>query len=98
MFCACGTIICIPGRQTSGACRTCKQKVHMSVEEITFDKRYASEEMRVCSEVKAPRIKQTCPACGAGEMYYNAIQTRSADEGQTVFYSCDCGHRMKLDS
>ena len=38
-------------------------------------------------------IRQTCPECGNKEMRYYTQQLRSADEGSTVFYSCDCGHR-----
>ncbi|KAI9731368.1 MAG: DNA-directed RNA polymerase I core subunit rpa12 [Cirrosporium novae-zelandiae] len=38
------------------------------------------------------RIKQTCPECGSPEMRYYTQQLRSADEGSTVFYVCDCGY------
>ena len=38
-------------------------------------------------------IKQTCPECGRKEMRYYTQQLRSADEGTTVFYSCECGHK-----
>ncbi len=33
-------------------------------------------------------IREECPACGNGEMYYWQLQIRSADEGSTVFYKC----------
>ena len=38
-------------------------------------------------------IAQTCPSCGREEMRYYTLQLRSADEGSTVFFSCDCGHK-----
>lgn len=38
-------------------------------------------------------IRQTCPECGIEEMRYYTLQLRSADEGSTVFYSCECGHK-----
>jgi DNA-directed RNA polymerase I subunit RPA12 len=38
-------------------------------------------------------INQTCQACGRPEMRYYTLQLRSADEGTTVFYSCECGHK-----
>lgn len=36
-------------------------------------------------------IQKTCPRCGRTEMRYYTMQLRSADEGTTVFYSCECG-------
>ena len=38
-------------------------------------------------------IEQTCPQCGRNEMRYYTQQLRSADEGSTVFYSCECGYK-----
>ena len=38
-------------------------------------------------------IDEQCPQCGNKEMRYYTKQLRSADEGSTVFYSCEkCGH------
>lgn len=46
---------------------------------------------------KGAVIRQTCPECGSKEMRYYTQQLRSADEGTTVFYSCDtCGHKYAL--
>lgn len=38
-------------------------------------------------------IQQTCSECGRKEMRYYTQQLRGADEGSTVFYSCECGHK-----
>ncbi len=38
-------------------------------------------------------IQETCPECGRTEMRYYTVQLRSADEGSTVFYNCDCGYK-----
>lgn len=38
-------------------------------------------------------IQETCPECGRTEMRFYTLQLRSADEGTTVFYSCECGHK-----
>lgn len=49
-------------------------------------------------EVEGAKIKHRCPGCGAEEMMYNTVQLRSTDEGQTVFYSCECGYRLTVES
>jgi len=33
-------------------------------------------------------IKERCPKCDNPEMKYYCVQTRSVDEGSTVFYEC----------
>lgn len=38
-------------------------------------------------------IRQTCERCGRDEVKYYTLQLRSADEGSTVFYTCECGHK-----
>jgi DNA-directed RNA polymerase subunit M/transcription elongation factor TFIIS len=39
-------------------------------------------------------IKQLCEKCGREEVRFYTQQIRSADEGTTVFYTCECGHRQ----
>lgn len=98
MFCKCGSIIKIPKREIA-ICRTCGRKVKMVHQEVVFEKRYRDAADTVPEEpIFAPTINQACPECGAEEMRYNAIQTRSADEGQTIFYYCACGYTMKVNS
>ncbi|KKZ62036.1 DNA-directed RNA polymerase I subunit RPA12 [[Emmonsia] crescens] len=42
-------------------------------------------------------IAQSCPECDRPEMRFCTLQLRSADEGSTVFYSCEgCGHKYVL--
>jgi DNA-directed RNA polymerase I subunit RPA12 len=41
-------------------------------------------------------ITQTCPECGRTEMKFYTMQLRSADEGATVFYRCECGYRYVM--
>jgi DNA-directed RNA polymerase I subunit RPA12 len=38
-------------------------------------------------------IDQTCEKCGAKTVKYYEQQLRSADEGSTIFYVCDCGNK-----
>jgi len=40
-------------------------------------------------------IEEKCPSCGHNKMYFTTAQTRSADEGATVFYRCvKCGYKF----
>ena len=41
-------------------------------------------------------IAERCAECGREEVRYYTQQLRSADEGSTVFYECDCGHKYDL--
>ncbi|EGD88742.2 hypothetical protein H112_03661 [Trichophyton rubrum D6] len=43
-------------------------------------------------------IQETCPDCGRTEMRYYTLQLRSADEGSTVFYTCECGHKHNTNN
>jgi len=37
---------------------------------------------------EGPVVERRCPKCDSERMSYAAIQLRSADEGQTVFFTC----------
>lgn len=39
-------------------------------------------------EAEGPVIDRKCPKCSNNKMSYATLQLRSADEGQTVFYTC----------
>ena len=46
------------------------------------------DKLRQEQKVKKAIIDETCPKCGYNKLYYYVQQTRSADEGSTVFYEC----------
>lgn len=37
-----------------------------------------------------------CKRCNSNEISYEFLQTRSADEGTTIFCTCKCGRRWKM--
>lgn len=39
-------------------------------------------------EADGPVVDRQCPQCQNDKMSYATLQLRSADEGQTVFYTC----------
>ena len=38
-------------------------------------------------------MKETCEKCDRTEVRFSERQLRGADEGSTIFYECDCGHK-----
>ena len=43
-------------------------------------------------------IQKECPICKRQEMFYHTKQLRSADEGSTVFYRCECGYQENTNN
>ncbi|KAJ0167107.1 DNA-directed RNA polymerase I subunit RPA12 [Colletotrichum tanaceti] len=43
-------------------------------------------------------IRETCPKCGREEVRFTAVQLRSADEGSTIFFTCDCGFKWSQNN
>ncbi|KAJ7317233.1 hypothetical protein JRQ81_003395 [Phrynocephalus forsythii] len=107
-FCSeCGTVLPLPGVQNKVICPCCsffidvrdfeKRVIHTSIPFNRIDA--TSLTMDEGKGVKGPLVDRKCPQCGHEGMAYHTRQMRSADEGQTVFYTCiQCNFQEKEDS
>lgn len=51
------------------------------------------------SKTEGPLVERKCSKCGNDTMSYASLQLRSADEGQTIFYTCTkCQHKETENS
>ncbi|KAF9580023.1 DNA-directed RNA polymerase I core subunit rpa12 [Lunasporangiospora selenospora] len=113
IFCPeCGNLLDIPGQDDLIVCNLCSyahqssdfQKIEVVTKSQTgaFPSALRNRRDDVQSELKdatAALVKEPCPKCGNPEMEYHTMQLRSADEGQTVFYTCPkCAYKTKLNS
>ncbi|MES1914372.1 MAG: hypothetical protein MHM6MM_006457 [Cercozoa sp. M6MM] len=70
-----------------------------AVNRVVFEK--VKPEFLKASAPKYDRalVNLACPECNHPEQYYFALQLRSVDEGQTIFYECpECGHKHSVHS
>jgi len=96
-FCPrCGSILPLPGLTDVVSCCLCNfQKDTADFEGIEVHSRrvfnVAKEKTTApkdSEEPIGPMVDRKCLNCGHEGMTYTTRQTRSADEGQTVFYGC----------
>ncbi|XP_051927287.1 DNA-directed RNA polymerase I subunit RPA12 isoform X2 [Hippocampus zosterae] len=109
-FCPeCGNVLPLPGMKDSVSCPRCSFSISVSEfsgREIRsmvvfnpLDKSSMDLEGSDDSEIKGPVIDRRCTRCNKEGMIYHTRQMRSADEGQTVFFTCiHCRYQEKEDS
>ncbi|KAM9982426.1 hypothetical protein ACTFIZ_006947 [Dictyostelium cf. discoideum] len=87
---------------TCSLCTFSKSKADLLNKKIVtksslFNKSIKKEEDN--EEDRGAIIDEKCPECGHGKMYFKTAQTRSADEGQTIFYDCvKCSFKFSTNS
>eukprot|EP00037_Helgoeca_nana_P002340 m.33221 g.33221 ORF g.33221 m.33221 type:complete len:139 (+) comp12512_c0_seq2:116-532(+) len=113
-FCPhCGTLLitdgAIHGDTASVECPRCRAPVPVVVfegvpitstsREFAFQRPKFDTRVKEASASEGTKTDEMCPACGKREMTFTTAQLRSADEGQTIFFSCQgCGNKYNLNS
>ncbi|XP_011299356.1 DNA-directed RNA polymerase I subunit RPA12 [Fopius arisanus] len=101
-FCSdCGSILPLLGDRGAVKCYACGRSwgpevfgdmamtytITMTALDAYEDTKVKEEEEKE-EEAEGPVVDRKCPQCGNDKMSYATLQLRSADEGQTVFYTC----------
>ncbi|KAJ1665700.1 DNA-directed RNA polymerase I core subunit rpa12 [Coemansia sp. RSA 1813] len=113
-FCpTCSNLLENPGDQDHIVCHACGDAQEGSqfekIETVSrsqgnaFPSRLRNKRSLVQDVAETERMNATvdelCQKCGATEMTFQALQMRSADEGQTVFYKCvKCGYGFSVNN
>ena len=100
-FCpSCGALLPPLPPRGNLKCLSCRMEVSTDVfaaNEVTYtvviNKKKAERRAKKAGdgdgqEEEGPTVERKCPNCGHDKMSYAALQLRSADEGQTVFFTC----------
>jgi len=101
MFCECGTLIFPPMLASEEVrCRRCDTTIpEIKFEAISIAKTFEKPKEHALIAVRQARINVPCPRCNKPELLCSSAQLRSADEGQTVFYTCEgCGYKETVQS
>ncbi len=109
-FCPKCNSIMLPTKTDDGTvklkCRSCnysielekesveKYKIKKEIKHTPRDKTVVIEDADAVQPM--PTVKVTCPKCNHNKAVYWQLQTRSADEGSTIFYRCvKCHHTWR---
>ncbi|XP_021928024.1 DNA-directed RNA polymerase I subunit RPA12 isoform X2 [Zootermopsis nevadensis] len=104
-FCPqCGTILPRLSSKGDVKCYNCKQTFGPEGLEYHYVIHFNTPDVYSGLEKKADGedgcvVERKCPNCRNDKMSYATLQLRSADEGQTVFYTCTkCGFKETENS
>ena len=103
IFCStCGMLLRLESAQSRTPCKFCNQvtdiKDLLSEEVVTRKvlqnkKEWMADPEKEGEQAERATVEQDCEECDNNVMYFITRQTRSVDEGQTVYYECTkCGH------
>ena len=111
-FCTvCGTVLPLPefsDHSNNVKCPLCHQTVAASkfdristFTQLLFNRRESltGRNQRKQIDADGPIVERICLKCGHDKQTFATLQTRSADEGQTIFYTCrKCGGKENENS
>ena len=110
-FCErCGSVLPLPSYLDDSPyvmCPICRLQVRASVfnglstfTRVVFNEREElASRKRKTYDAEGPVVERLCAKCGHDKQYFATQQTRSADEGQTIFYTClKCGAKENENS
>ncbi|CAK9296241.1 unnamed protein product [Gordionus sp. m RMFG-2023] len=96
-FCPhCESILPLPVNTDILKCRNCTYQINL----LNYSKKSVKYILNIndvnnlkymknkSEEHFGPLVDRVCPKCGSKKMSYTTQQTRSIDEGQTIFYIC----------
>ncbi len=100
MFCSkCGSLMSpVGGRYICSSCGNEVSKKSSTKTDKIVSKSNGKEVVMVTEEKSVEPLDSdaVCPKCDHVGAYYLLKQTRSADEPETKFYTCEsCGHRWR---
>jgi DNA-directed RNA polymerase I subunit RPA12 len=108
----CGGLLLASNDGKVGNCRVCKRisESYAKGGERQFRPLKPSEFLRTLSKDQESQaltsmddnqatVKETCTQCGHDTLLFRTAQLRSADEGQTIFYTCPkCRYKFSVNS
>ena len=85
-----GTPYCRPSKRISS--KTPKTSGEMTAAE-------KKKRLKKKDEADQATVSEQCPKCNHDRASFYTMQLRSADEGQTVFYTClKCSHKWRVNN